>query len=79
VLAEKEFQTMKARFANYEARYYYALFLLETERVSEARQVLKEMLSEVTHLSSRERRYHSNWFRAAKDQMNKLNGVAAAR
>ena len=78
-LAEKEFKTMKGRFANYEARYYYALFLAGTDRVPEARQLLNEMLSEVTHLSSRERRYNSNWLRAAKDQLSKLNDQVAAR
>jgi len=78
-LAEKEFKTMKSRFANYEARYYYALFLAGTDRVSEARQLLNEMLGEVSHLSSRERRYNSSWFKAAKDQLNKLNDYAAAR
>src|SRR5258705_1287899 len=59
--AEKEFRTMKARFANYEARGYYALFLAGTDRASDARRVLQEMLDEVPHLSSRERRYNSNW------------------
>ncbi|MFI5131396.1 MAG: hypothetical protein ACHQFX_15445 [Chitinophagales bacterium] len=78
-LAEKEFRTMKGRFANYEARYYYALFLAGADRVPEARQLLNEMLSEVTHLSSRERRYNANWLRAAKDQLNKLNDQVAAR
>ena len=77
-LAEKEFKTMKGRFANYEARYYYALFLAGTERITEARQLFQEMLNEVSHLSSREKRYNSNWFRLAKDQLNKLNHQAAS-
>ena len=78
-LAEKEFKTMKARFANYEARYYYAVFLAGTNRASEARRLLHEMLDEVSHLSSRERRYNSNWFRVAKDQLNKLNDQVTVR
>jgi hypothetical protein len=78
-LAEKEFKTMKGKFANYEARYYYGLLLAATDRVSEARRLLQEMLDEVPHLSSRERRYNSNWFRLAKDQLNKLNDQVAAR
>lgn len=77
-LAEKEFKTMKGRFANYEARYYYALFLAGTERVTEARQLFQEILNEVSHLSSREKRYNSGWFRLAKDQLNKLNHQAAS-
>jgi hypothetical protein len=76
--AEKEFKTMKARFANYEARYYYALFLAGTERTSEARQLFHDMLNEVSHLTSRERRYNSNWFRLSKYQLNKLNDHTAA-
>ncbi|MDP4262541.1 MAG: PLDc N-terminal domain-containing protein [Bacteroidota bacterium] len=76
-LAEKEFKTMKARFANYEARYYYALFLSETSRVMEARRLFSEMLDEVTHLSSREKRYNRNWLRLAKEELSKLNHTAA--
>jgi hypothetical protein len=77
-LAEKEFKTMKGRFANYEARYYYALFLSGTERISEARQLFQEMLNEVSHLSSREKRYNSGWFRLAKEQLNKLKNQPAS-
>jgi hypothetical protein len=77
--AEKEFKTMKARFANYEARYYYALFLASADRATEARQLFHEILDEATHLSSRERRYNSGWFRLAKEQLNKLNAHTAAR
>jgi hypothetical protein len=76
--AEKEFKTMKARFANYEARYYYALLLAGTGRVNEARTIFSEMLSEVSHLSSQERRYNRNWFRLAKDELNKLNAHSIA-
>ena len=70
---------MKARFANYEARYYYGLFLVGADRATEARQLLHEMLDEVSHLSSRERRYNSGWFRLAKEQLNKLNDHTTAR
>jgi hypothetical protein len=77
--AEKEFKTMKARFANYEARYYYAILLAGTDRAPEARQLFFEMLDEVTHLSSYERRYNRDWFRLAKNELNKLNNHIAAR
>jgi len=76
--AEKEFKTMKGRFANYEARYYYALLLAGTDRVNDARTLFAEMLSEASHLSSRERRYNRNWFRLAKDELNKLNDHTVA-
>jgi hypothetical protein len=71
--AEKEFKTMKGRFANYEARYYYALLLAGTDRPNEAKAMFSEMLSELTHLSSRERRYNRNWFQLAKDELYKLS------
>jgi hypothetical protein len=71
--AEKEFKTMKGRFANYEARYYYALLLAGTDRANEAKAIFSEMLSELSYLSSRERRYNRNWFRLAKDELNKLS------
>lgn len=76
-MAEKEFKSMKARFANYEARYYYALFLAETDRITEARRLFSEMLEEVSQLSPRERRFNRNWLRMAKDELNKLDHVVA--
>jgi hypothetical protein len=77
--AEKEFKTMKARFANYEARYYYGLFLAATDRVNEARVLFSEMLGEVSHLSSQERRYNRNWLRLTRDELYKLNNHIIAR
>ena len=64
---------MKAKYANYEARYYYALLLAGTGRVTEARGLFSEMLSEVSHLSSQEKRYNRNWFRLSKEELAKLN------
>lgn len=76
--AEKEFKTMKARYANYEARYYYALLLAGTGRAAEARGLFSEMLSEVSYLSSQEKRYNRNWFRLTKDELAKLNSQVPA-
>jgi hypothetical protein len=74
--AEKEFKTMNGRFAYFEARYQYALFLLRGDRDSAAKQVLDAMISEGSHLSSRERRAHQLWINKAKDEARKMNAVS---
>jgi len=71
--AEKEFKTMKGRFANYEARYYYALLLADTGRSAEARHLFSQMLDERSQLSSQERRFNSQWFRHSREELKKLN------
>ena len=71
--AEKEFKMMKARFSNYEARFQYARFMIANNRSEEARQLLKEMTGEVSHLSTRERRHNRNWFMQAKEELKKLS------
>lgn len=76
--AEKEFKSLKARFANYEARYYYAMLLSATNRVGEAQQVFSEMLDEVPQLSSLERRYNRPWFRLAKEELRKMGNQTLA-
>jgi hypothetical protein len=75
-LAEKEFKTMNGRFAYFEARYQYALFLLRAGRDEEAKQVLDNMVYEGGHLSSRERRANQAWINKAKDEVRKLNTVS---
>ena len=70
--AEKEFKMMKAKFSNYEARYHYARFMITNNRIEEARQLLKEMTSEASYLSSRERRQNRNWLLQAKEELKKL-------
>ena len=71
--AEKEFKMMKTRFSNYEARYQYSRFLADNKRTAEACDLLREMISESSHLSPRERRYNSNWFTLAKEELKKLS------
>jgi hypothetical protein len=73
--AEKEFQIMNGRFAYFEARYQYALFLLRAGRNEEAKQVLDNMVNEGGHLSSRERRANQVWISKAKEEVRKLNTV----
>jgi hypothetical protein len=71
--AEKEFKTMKSRFANYEARYYYALLLSGTNRVREARHLFAQMLEETSQLSPQERRFNRQWFRLSREELKKLD------
>jgi hypothetical protein len=73
--AEKEFQIMNGRFAYFEARYQYALFLLRAGRNEEAKQVLDNMVNEGGHLSSRERRANQVWISKAKEEVRKINTV----
>ena len=54
--AEKEFQQMKGRFANFEARYQYGMLLERTGRGVEARKIFADIADEYTQLTSRERR-----------------------
>lgn len=76
--AEKEFKTMRGKYANYEARYYYALLLAGTDRMQEACRLFSEMLDEEFHLSSQEKRYNRDWFRLAKAELNKINDQITA-
>jgi len=71
-LAEKEFDTMKARFSNFEARYQYGMFLRRAGRDGDAKNMFSAMLEEAPHLSRRERRYSKDWFLYAKDELTKM-------
>lgn len=73
-LAEKEFLGLKGRFSNFEARYYYALFLQKNNRNAEARKLLQEIVEEIPQLSSVERRYHQQWIGLSKDLLKKIHG-----
>ncbi|HTI94358.1 MAG TPA: PLDc N-terminal domain-containing protein [Puia sp.] len=69
--AEQEFMKMKARFADFEARYQYGLFLRGAGREKEARLVFEDITGEASHLSSRERRDNRAWIAKAKDELKK--------
>jgi hypothetical protein len=71
--AEKEFKMMNSRFAYFEARYQYALFLSRNGRKEEALQLLDNMVAESTQLSSRERRFNAQWIGQAKEELRKLS------
>lgn len=70
--AEKEFQRMKSRFSAFESRYHYGLFLLQTERTNDAKEVFAEILDEEKHLSHNEKRFHRAWFAKSKDELRKI-------
>ena len=71
--AEKEYQNMKARFANFEARYNYGRFLMRDNRFDEARQLYKNIAEEEAQLSSRERKYNRHWISLCKEELRKIN------
>jgi hypothetical protein len=70
--AEEEFLKQKGRFSNFEARYYYSLFLQQNNRTGEARQLLSDMVAEVSQLSGVERRHHREWIGLAKEALKKI-------
>lgn len=69
--AEQEFMKMKARFADFEARYQYGSFLRGSGREKEARLVFEDITGEASHLSSRERRDNRAWIVRAKEELKK--------
>ena len=74
--AEKEFKKMNSKYSHYEGRYYYGLFLLADGRADEAQQLLSEIVSESSHLSTREKRYYLEWFIKTKEELKKMEAVA---
>jgi len=67
--AEAEFGKMKGRFANFEARYQYGLFLKRNDRPEEARQLFAAIVQEGRDLDSRQRRFYREWFALAKNEI----------
>jgi hypothetical protein len=71
--AENEFKLMSGRFANYQARYYYASILMQTNRENEGKEILQAMLDEASHLSGPERRDNRVWFNKAKGKIKEIS------
>ena len=69
--AEREFKKMKGRFADFQARYQYALFLQRAGRESESRGLLEDLVNESPHLSSRERRANYLWIQKSKEELRR--------
>ncbi len=73
--AEKEFIFMKGRYAYFEQRYEYGMFLQRAGRTDEARNLFKEMLDEAPHLSARERKYNYQWFSKVREELRKMQAA----
>lgn len=74
--AIREFSAMQGKFANYEARYYYGLFLLQNGSKEQGYAILSEMASEEKHLASRERRFYRQWLQKANEELKKAGQTA---
>lgn len=70
-MAEKEFLLMKARFSNFEARYYYSLFLQMNNRMEESKKVLTEIIEEIPQLGRTEKKYYREWLLHSKELLKK--------
>jgi hypothetical protein len=70
--AETEFKLMKGRYAYFEQRYQYGLFLKRNNRDEEAKQIFTNMLEEEAHLSPVERKSNRTWFVKAKEELRKI-------
>lgn len=73
--AEKEFNLMKGRFSNYECRYYFGQFLLQSDRYEDAYVIFRGMVNETAHLTSKEKRNNRAWFDKAKDSMKTIEAA----
>jgi len=70
--AENEFKAMKGRYAYFEQRYQYGLFLKRAGRDEDAWQVFTDMLNEEQHLSPVERKSNRVWFAKTKDAIRTI-------
>lgn len=77
-LAEKEFNSMKGKYAYFEARYQYGLFLLNKNRIGEAQKIFTGIVNEFPYLSSFEKRNNREWFNNAKQELRKMNASVVA-
>ncbi len=67
--AEDQYQAMNHRFSNYEARYYYAMFLLAQNKTTEGMLILHEITAEADRLSVREKGKERAWINKAREEM----------
>ncbi|HEV8284340.1 MAG TPA: hypothetical protein VGQ09_08515 [Chitinophagaceae bacterium] len=77
--AEREFLKMKSKFANYEGRYQFGLFLIRSSRQDDAFQLFTDIVNESSHLSPRERRYNKEWLQLAKTELQKFESSTKAQ
>lgn len=70
--AELEFKSMAGRFANFEQRYEYGLFLERADRLEEAADLFEQILDEAGQLSSLERKNNRLWFAKVKEELKRI-------
>lgn len=70
--AEEEFKTMKGRYAYFENRYEYGLFLIRQDRIEDAATIFSDIIEEQPHLSAVERNSNKIWFTKAKAELKKI-------
>ncbi len=70
--AEAEFQRFKSRFANFEGRYEYGMFLIRQERTQEARELFTTLREEFRQLGAREKRFARSAVRKASRVLRTL-------
>lgn len=70
-LAETEFKSLNARFSNFEARYEYGMFLIQSDREQEGKKLLSDLLNEMSHLTSMEKRSYHVWFAKAREALKR--------
>ena len=72
VRAEEEFLKFKSRFANFEGRYEYGMFLVRQGRQQEARDLFITLREEFRQLSAREKRFARQAVRKASQASRSL-------
>ena len=70
-LAETEFRSLNARFSNFEARYEYGMFLIHSNREQEGKKLLSDIVGEMSHLTSMEKRSNHVWLAKARDALKR--------
>ncbi|TAD84981.1 MAG: hypothetical protein EAY75_12100 [Bacteroidetes bacterium] len=70
--AEVEFRKMGGRYANFEARYQYGIFLAQQNRLAEAKQLWQQLTEEDKHLSGTQKRENRAWTQMAKTALQKI-------
>jgi hypothetical protein len=73
--AETEFKAMKGRYAYFEQRYQYGLFLMRAERHGDASQIFTDMINEEPHLGQIEKRSNRSWFTKAQEELRRISAL----
>jgi hypothetical protein len=77
-LAEKEFNMMKGKYSFFEARYQYGMFLINKNRLNEAKKIFTDIVSEFSYLSSFEKKNNRTWYNYARQELKKMNAPTTA-